>query len=209
MKQFQEEWNELRCKRFRLTKKFLRYLPSRSTLRKSFIFNKFGHILFDKYPQIWSFSYASMRSAYYAGWILTFLPVMGIQIVLAIVLSILFRANVMVLVALQMLSNPFTVGFLWTFEYQIGKKILDWLPFHDKFLLQNTIENSMAHGIRTGFLKATLSICIGGIVLGLICAKISCWIHKYFTRKSFTTYEQFLEDRKQTLKKLKDHSLKN
>lgn len=194
MEQFKQEWEEFKRKRFRRTKKWLRFLPSRSTLRKNIVFQKFGRFFFDKYPQLWSFDYEPMKAAYYAGWILTFMPVMGIQIVLAIILAIVFKANVMVLVALQMISNPFTVGFLWTLEYQLGKLVLSWLPISTLWLHQNTIEENIVHSSKSGaFLKATLSICIGGLILGLIFGKLSCLIHRYFLKHTPKNYDQFVK----------------
>lgn len=187
----QKEWAEWKQKRFHTLKKWLRYLPTRASLKRHFIFRKFGRFFLDKYPELWSFSYGPMKAAYYAGWILTFLPVMGIQIPLATLLAICFKGNIMVLIALQMISNPFTVGFLWTFEYHIGKFFLGFLPVQDQLLQQTTL--AIAHtGRGAAFVKATVAVCIGGIILGLICAKISCVIHKRIIKRASITYEQFV-----------------
>lgn len=189
----QKEWAEWKQRRFHMLKKWLRYLPTKASLRKHFIFRKFGQLFLDKYPELWSFAYGPMKAAYYAGWILTFMPVMGIQIPLAILLAICFKGNVMVLIALQMISNPFTIGFLWTFEYHVGKIFLCLLPAQDQLLTQTTIAQTIANTSRGGsFVKATVAICLGALILGLICAKISCTIHKYIIKRTSLTYEQFV-----------------
>lgn len=207
MKQIQQEWVQLRRKRFRLLKKWLRYLPSRSTIRNNRFIGSWGRKFLDKYPELWSFGYGPMRSAYYAGWILTFMPVMGLQITLAIILAVFLRANVMILVALQMISNPFTIGFLWTFEYHIGKFILSFLPHQHKAIMQAALAETIQKSF-TGysFFKATLAICLGGLILGVLCGKISCLIHQYILKRTMVTYEQFVQQKITALNHLKKNS---
>ena len=207
MEQHQKEWAEFKTKRFRLLKKFLRYLPSKTSLGKTFIFKRWGKSLLNKYPYLWSFSYSSMKSAYYAGWILTFLPVMGIQIPLAILLALIFKGNIMVLIAIQMISNPLTVGFLWTFEYHLGKFLLSFLPIQYQLLTQSSAIESLQHVTKgVTFIKATLAICLGGVICGLVCAKISCILHKYVLKNIMLTYEQFVQKREKDLAKIKKAS---
>ena len=201
----QQEWAEWKQKRFHTLKKWLRYLPTRASLKRHFLFQKFGRFFLDKYPELWSFAYGPMKSAYYAGWILTFMPVMGIQIPLAILLAVCFKANVMILIALQMISNPFTIGFLWPMEYHVGKLFLYLLPTQDQVLTQTTIAQTIAHtGRGASFVKATVAICLGGLILGLICAKISCIIHKRILKRTSLTYEQFVMLKEQKLATSKD-----
>ncbi len=207
MNQIQQEWMQFKRKRFRLLKKLLRYLPSRSTIRKNRFIGNWGRKILDKYPELWSFAYGPMHSAYYAGWILTFMPVMGLQITLAIILAIFLRANVMVLVALQMISNPFTIGFLWTFEYHIGKFILSFLPEQHKTIMQTALSETVQKSF-TGhsFFKATLAICLGGLVLGVLFGKISCLIHQRILKRTIITYEQFIQQKIAALNCLKKAS---
>ena len=197
MRQHQLEWTEYKRKRFSSLKKWLKFLPTRAKLRNSFVFKKLGRKFLEKHPQFFSFSYDSMRVAYYAGWILTFLPIMGIQITLAILLAIFLKCNVMILVALQMISNPFTIGFLWGIEYQIGKFILSFIPF-ENFFANQAIEQIERTSKTSTFLNATLAICIGGLILGIILGKISCILHKYFLRHRITNYEQFVAEKVKT-----------
>lgn len=207
MKRLQQEWAQIRRKRFRLLKKILRYLPSRSTIRRNRFIGKWGQQFLDKYPELWSFAYGPMRSAYYAGWILTFMPVMGLQITIAIILAILLRANVMVLVALQMLSNPFTIGPLWAFEYHIGKFILSFLPHEQRTLMENTLAETVQKSFtENSFFKATLAICLGGLILGILLGKLSCIIHQYILKRTAITYEQFVQQKIDALNRMKKDS---
>lgn len=197
MRKHQLEWIEYKRRQFASLKKWLKFLPTRAKLRNSFIFKKFGRGFLEKHPELFSFSYDSMKLAYYAGWILTFLPVMGIQITLAILLAIFLRCNVMILVALQMISNPFTVGFLWSIEYKIGRFILSVLPL-DKVFTQKLSAHIEPGTKGALFLNATLAICLGGLVLGILCGKLSCIFHKYVLKHRITTYEQFVAEKKKS-----------
>lgn len=211
MERFQKEWEEFRIQRFRVTKKWMKYFPSRVTLRKNFLFKKFGSVLLDKVPQLWSFSYQPMRAAYFAGWILTWWPVVGIQIPLAILLAVLFRANVLLLIALQMISNPFTVPFMYPLEFSLGKWIVSLFPFHSDFIEQASLKG-MLSALKSGSWEQLFSIgfggfllaCLGGTLIGTVCAYISCRIHKRILRNSLMTYEQFVAAKQKELENLKN-----
>ncbi|MBP5191382.1 MAG: DUF2062 domain-containing protein [Opitutales bacterium] len=210
MERFQKEWEEFRIKRFRVTKKWMKYFPSRVTLRKNFFFRKFGSVLLDKIPQLWSFAYQPMRAAYFAGWILTWLPVMGIQIPIAILLAVLFRANVLLLIAIQMVSNPLTVPFMYPLEFSLGKWFASLLPFHSDFITQASLKG-MLSAIKSGSWEQLFSIgfggfllaCLGGTLIGTVCAYVSCRIHKRILRNSLMTYEEFVALKQKELEKLK------
>ena len=65
-----------------------------------------------------------MRPALYAGSIIALLPIMGVQVPVAFGLALLLRSNVMLLVGLQFLSNPFTAAPLYYGTYQLGHWII-------------------------------------------------------------------------------------
>ena len=157
MEPFKQEWEDFRAQRFRTAKKWLRYFPSRATLRKSFIFRKFGGAVLNKIPQLWSFAYKPMCSAYYAGWIITWWPIMGIQIPVATLFAILFRGNVPLAVALQLVSNPFTVPFMYPLEFYAGKRLVRiraaaivYVIAQDKYIVIRTTDGQ-DHRYRTTF----------------------------------------------------------
>lgn len=74
---------------------------------------------------LWSFKSEYMRPAFYAGSILSVLPVMGVQLPLALLLSLLLRANFMVLGGLQFITNPFTAAPIYYATHQLGARIID------------------------------------------------------------------------------------
>ncbi|MDR0647297.1 MAG: DUF2062 domain-containing protein [Puniceicoccales bacterium] len=194
----EQEWQTIRQNRRKRAKKWLRYLPRRSTFARYKFLRWFGDGLL-KRRYLWSFKYEAVKPAFYAGWILTLLPVMGAQTLIASILAIIFRANIMILVALQMISNPLTVGILWPFEYKVGEKFLKFLDSTNQLGLNVTAREILGHGSighkGACFLKITLAIVIGGIILGYICGIISCYLYRYFTRRAEITYQQFISSK--------------
>lgn len=211
MEPFKQEWEDFRARRFRVAKKWLRYFPSRAMLRKSFIFRKFGGAFLSKMPQLWSFAYKPMCNAYYAGWIVTWWPVMGIQIPLATVIAVLFRANVLLTVALQFVSNPLTVPLMYPLEFYVGKRIADLLSFQTEWIEKASLEG-MLNAVKIGSWEQLFSIglggfvlaCIGGTLIGCICAFISCKIYKRLIRNSLMNYEQFIAMKRKQIKELSE-----
>ncbi|MDR2769415.1 MAG: DUF2062 domain-containing protein [Puniceicoccales bacterium] len=203
MRPYEQEWQAFREKRRKLTRKWLSCLPRRSTFARYKLLRWFGDSLL-KRRHLWSFKYEAVRPALYAGWILTLLPVMGAQTLIASVLAIIFRANIMILVALQMISNPLTVGILWPFEYKVGEKFLKLLDSSNQLGLNVTAREILGHGSighkGACFLKITLAIVIGAIILGYICGAISCYLYKYFTQRNAMTYQQFMASKEEASK---------
>ncbi len=109
--------------RIRRVKRWLRPLPRRATIHRYPILGLFADAA-RKRIYLWSFRVENAVPAIYAGCILTLLPLYGIQIPLAFLLALLFRANLPILAGLQMVSNPLTVLPIWFAAYQIGRHFL-------------------------------------------------------------------------------------
>lgn len=105
----------------------------------------------------WLFSYrrGPVLSAIYTGSILSMLPLVGVQLVLAFLACVFLRGNFTVSAALQLISNPLTVVPLYGGAYATGTALLSaaGLVPADK-------------GV-DDYLVAT---CIGGVVFGLVLA---------------------------------------
>ena len=56
------------------------------------------------------------------------------------------------------------------------------------------------------FFKATLAICLGGLALGILFGKLSCLIHQYVLKRTVVTYEEFIQQKIDDLKRLKKDS---
>lgn len=94
-------------------------MPRRAVFHKYPLIGRFAEAA-RRRAFLWSFKPAHMRPALYAGSILSLLPVMGVQLPIALLLSFLLRANFMVLGGLQFITNPLTALPIYTATYQLG-----------------------------------------------------------------------------------------
>lgn len=123
MDQQEKELSQQRSRRIRRVKRWLRPLPRRTNIHRYPILNRFASVA-RKRAYLWSFRVEHAVPAIYAGCLLTLLPLFGIQFALTLVLALLFRANLPIIAALQMFSNPVTVIPIWFSLYQIGRYFL-------------------------------------------------------------------------------------
>lgn len=77
---------------------------------------------------LWSIRRIDVQRAYYAGSIISFLPLFGIQLPLALLAALLLRCNFMILGGLQLVTNPFTAGPIYYLTHELGVEVLAWLP---------------------------------------------------------------------------------
>lgn len=112
-----------RFARIRRAKFFLRFMPRRARFHTYPVIGRFADFA-RKRSYLWSFRSPDVRPAIYVGSVLAFLPVLGLQMLLAFALAVLLRRNVMVLVGLQFLTNPFTVVPSFYLTHQVGSAVI-------------------------------------------------------------------------------------
>ncbi|MDR2436085.1 MAG: DUF2062 domain-containing protein [Puniceicoccales bacterium] len=177
---------EKKIRRTRFVKKILKYLPRRASIHRYPILNHFAGAA-KKRSYLWSFRTNEMIAAFYIGWILTFIPMPTIcQVACAFVMAVLCRANVMVLMGLQLLSNTFTFLFFWTITHKTGAAIVSIFGTDVANVLQETIggggftwtfgncSRMLVHWVAT--------MLIGALTLGSALGFISSTIYKIFAR---------------------------
>jgi uncharacterized protein len=113
----------LRFERIRRTKFFLRFVPRRARMHKYPLIGRFAELARQR-SYLWSFRTEHVRPALYFGSILAFQPTLGVQLSVALVLSLLLRLNFMVMGGLQFISNPFTAAPLYYGTYQLGSAVI-------------------------------------------------------------------------------------
>lgn len=206
-----EEADLLREKRFsriRRVKRLLRPLPRRANIHRYPVLSWFAGTARKK-DFLWSFRRAAIVPAFYAGWVLTLLPLYGLQIALAFVLALLFRANLMIMVALQLVSNPLTVLPLWYLNYLVGNFFLNLifgespvrfgvlisqasdenLSFRQtlEFIIERTRESgsSVVSELLGRLVGGTF---LGGLIIGLVAGFVSCWIYRMVVNRYVPSY---------------------
>jgi len=114
--------------RRRRAKKLLRFAPRRAMLHKYPVIGRFADFA-RRRSYLWSFRLQHLRPSFYAGSILSLLPVMGVQLPAALVLSLVLRGNFMVMGGLQFITNPFTAAPIYYATHQIGAKVIQLSGF--------------------------------------------------------------------------------
>ncbi|HCR37580.1 MAG TPA: hypothetical protein DIU37_05465, partial [Opitutae bacterium] len=130
--------------------------------------------------------------ALYAGFILTFVPLYGIQIPIAFLLTLLCRANLPILVGLQLISNPLTVPPIYVADYHVGNFIIQFLG--DPPDLPNEVQevdvedisdlpaqNGFSH-VKKGF-RIFGCMVIGGAIIGYFCGLTASTLYQVVAKR--------------------------
>lgn len=142
----------LRHARIRRVKQLLRWLPRRTNLERYPGLKWFANRA-RRRPFLWSFKVPNVTPAFYAGSILAFLPLYGIQIALAFVAALLFRANLPIMCGLQFISNPFTVPLIYPINFFVGRRLITFFSFGgDPGIWANWFFSLMVGGFFIGLL---------------------------------------------------------
>ncbi len=185
---------EIRRKRVRRVKALLRPLPRRTNLHKYPVIKWFANIA-RKRAYIWSFKYANVISALYLGWIIALIPIYGGQMVVVFILSLVFRSNCLIAMALQWVTNPFTIAPIMLGQYLLGDYILGLFTGSKTAIGKNLMETMSSDGFwamvrsvadKDVFINLVSGTLFGGLILALLCAFISHMLYLIF-RKRFET----------------------
>lgn len=110
----------LRRKRLR---RLLRPLPRRANVKRYPVVKWFADYA-RKAPYLWSFKRGQVLPALYVGSVISFLPIFGVQFPIAAVAALLLRANLTVIMGLQLITNPLTVAPIYGFTTWIGLELM-------------------------------------------------------------------------------------
>ena len=105
--------------RRRRLRRLLKPLPRRATLGRYPVLKWFERPA-RRAAFLWSFRRRNVMVSVYAGSVLAFLPVYGLQILLGLGLALLLRGNLTVMVGLQMIVNPLTIVPIYGFTAWVG-----------------------------------------------------------------------------------------
>lgn len=93
-------------------------------------------------------------------------PWLGLQIIIAVLLAVVFRGNKLAAAAATWISNPFTSIPIFLFNFKIGQLVLGGNKSIDHQTLQVDLQ-SWSNLIESGF-EVILSLFIGSFVVGII-----------------------------------------
>ncbi|MGQ0800904.1 MAG: DUF2062 domain-containing protein [Pseudomarimonas sp.] len=110
-------------RRRRFARRLLRPLPRRANVHRYPVIKWFASRA-KRYPFLWSFRRAHVLPALYAGMVLSLSPLYGAQILLALGLALLLRANLTITVGLQMIVNPLTIAPIYGLTAWLGSWLM-------------------------------------------------------------------------------------
>lgn len=185
---------EARNKRIRRVKRWLRFLPRRATIHRYPILRRFAHTA-RRHIDLWSFREQHAVPAIYVGCVLTFLPLYGIQILLAFLFALRLRANLPILAGLQLVSNPITVLPIWFSNYQVGRSVLGVLGVEAQPLRKNEVQ-TLLHNVGGGDWGPNLDriatvfgvTTLGGIVMGTFFGLVASLAYRIVARRTAASY---------------------
>jgi uncharacterized protein len=195
----EDELTAARWRRVRRVKRWLRPLPRRTNIHRYPIIRLFAETA-KKRIYLWSFREERMVPAIYAGCILTLLPLYGLQLVLAFFFALILRANLPVLVGLQVVSNPITAIPLWVADYQIGRIVLGVLGVESLGLQRGEIRTTLTRFISGNWgenferMASVFGItCLGAVVLGLFFGLVGSFTYRIVARRTAASYQLLAE----------------
>lgn len=92
---------------------------SRHRLRGTFLHRRLGDRILHK--NLWSPTRESLARAWLVGWPITVIPLLPLQSLFAAIAALLVRGNMILCIALQFLSNPFTAPVHLSTCYLVGE----------------------------------------------------------------------------------------
>ena len=135
-------------------KRVLRLLPRRANVGRYPVIRRFAEVARSR-PYLWSFKRQHVWPALYVGSVLAFMPTYGLQVFIALLAAVVVRANLTVMVALQMITNPLTLAPLYLLTHAVGQ----WL-----------IERTGYGDVDAGVASSVNALVLGGIVVGFATA---------------------------------------
>ena len=200
----EKELIDTKNRRIRRVKKWLRPLPRRANIHRYPVLRYFSKAA-KKRIYLWSFRSEDVLPSIYVGSVLTFLPIYGLQIPLALLFALILRSNLPVFVGLQLITNPFTVLPIWFALFQIGHHTLslfgiEALPLGRADL--NSTMQSIEYGVWNQQIDRIISIfgqiTLGSIMIGLSLGLILSNLYRMaaqYTQKSYTRLKKRIETR--------------
>lgn len=190
----ENEMHETKRRRIRRVKRWLRPLPRRTNVHRYPILKFFAESA-RKRVYIWNFRVENAVPAIYAGCILTLLPLYGLQIVGAFLLALVLRANLPILVGLQVVSNPLTVFPIWFSAYQIGRIFLGMIGVKAAPLAHSEVQTllyNFTHGLWSENMDRLLTVfgvtSLGAIIMGTFFGVIGSTAYRIVANRSAASY---------------------
>jgi len=109
------------------------------------------------------------------------LPIVGLQMLVVFFLAMIVRANLPVIIALQWISNPFSMGPIYFADYQIGRIFLRLVGIKyekNKLLSAEFNWSDFSFSDLKNLLDTFPPMFVGGSVIGISLGVVSVFLYK-------------------------------
>ena len=175
---------ENKFKRIRRLKRWMRPLPRRSNIHRYPVLKWFSKFAYDR-SYLWSFrSRTIVPALFWGGWI-AMLPIVGLQMLVVFFLAIIVRANLPIIIALQWISNPFSMGPIYFADYQIGRIFLHLVGIKyekNKLLSAEFNWSDFSFSDLKNLLDTFPPMFVGGSVIGISLGVVSVFLYKLVSK---------------------------
>lgn len=168
--------------RRRRLRRWLRPLPRRANVARYPVVKWFADAA-RRRPYLWSFKRKHVLVSLYAGAVLALMPVYGLQLLLGLALAVWLRGNLTVMVALQMVTNPLTLGPIYYATHALGAWLIGLTGYGEGAGALGTHVNALV---------------VGGVVAGLGFAlvldlgwRLLAWEARRFRAQLAALHERF------------------
>ena len=169
-----------RFERIRRLKKWMRPLPRRSNVHRYPVLKWFSNTAYER-SYLWSFRGKTVIPALFWGMWIAMLPIVGLQMLVVFFLAILLRANLPVIVALQWISNPLTMGPIYFADYQIGMTFLHLVGIdyeRNKLLKRSYDWSDFSYSDLLALVDTFAPMMIGGSIIGIFLGVVAVFLYK-------------------------------
>jgi len=189
----------LRRERVARVKRLLRWMPRRATMHRYPLLKWFARSA-RKRAYLWSFRTRAAVPSIYAGCLIAFAPIYGIQVPLALLVAFLLRANLPILVGAQFITNPVTAVPIYFAAFAIGRVFLGLLGVECphlsveefKVLFHQMAHLELRHSIAYASKVFGITL-LGSTMMALFTAAITSMIYRFSAYEVTQTYHRLQE----------------
>lgn len=161
---------------------FRKYLPDPATLREHRHLRFFGHRIAD--PNLWHLNRRCVANGMLIGIVCALVPI-PFQTLPAVMLAVMFRANIPLVLFLVWLTNPLTAVPVWYGTYMLGALMLGMQP---DWQVDNASFEAMWDSMLANFGQIYLPMAFGALVLGAVLG-IAGWFGVHYAWKAHVRHQ--------------------
>lgn len=175
---------EIKFKRIRRLKRWMRPLPRRSNVHRYPVLKWFSKTAYER-SYLWSFKGNAITAALFWGIWISMLPIVGAQMLVVFFVALFVRANLPLIVALQWISNPLTMAPIYFADYEIGMILLKLLGIdyeRNRLLVAEFDWGAMELSDVWELIDTFPPMLIGGSVIGISLGVLAVFLYKGLVR---------------------------